>query len=168
MGLDATVRCAGTSAVTGLLRTGPGLCLLGLACGPFVRTPSPPPSTTSPPSPPASESFAWATASPVTQLESQPPEPATATASSYKLCNISNGQVFSCGSWYQGDAVVLHDGAYKTCQITNGQVFSCGTWHQGTAVVWRDGAYFECKIANGQIFSCGRWYQGDAVVFTDR
>ena len=25
---------------------------------------------------------------------------------SYKLCDIVNGQVFSCGSWYQGKAVV--------------------------------------------------------------
>jgi hypothetical protein len=37
-------------------------------------------------------------------------EPSTsggATADdSCRLCDISNGQVFSCGSWYQGDAVV--------------------------------------------------------------
>src|SRR5579883_2533507 len=88
---------------------------------------------------------------------------ARAGGKSYKKCRITNGQVFSCdGSWYQGNAVVLHDGAYHNCRITNGQVFSCdGSWYQGNAVVLHDGAYHTCRITNGQVFSCdGSWYQG--------
>ena len=49
-----------------------------------------------------------------------------------------DGQIFSCGSWYQGKAVAFHDGAYRQCDISNGQVFSCGSWHQGKAVVFTD------------------------------
>jgi len=94
--------------------------------------------------------------------------PAEAGSRAYKRCDISNGQVFSCGSWYQGKAVTFHDGAYRQCDISNGQVFSCGSWYQGKAVTFHDGAYRQCDISNGQVFSCGSWYQGKAVVFTDR
>ena len=62
--------------------------------------------------------------------------PAAAGDRSYKLCDIVNGQVFSCGSWYQGKAVVNKDGAFRECDIVNGQVFSCGSWYQGKAVVY--------------------------------
>ena len=35
---------------------------------------------------------------------------AAAASGSYKLCDITNGQIFSCeGSWYQGKAVVFTD-----------------------------------------------------------
>ncbi len=94
--------------------------------------------------------------------------PAAAENRSYKLCDIVNGQVFSCGSWYQGKAVVNKDGAFRECDIVNGQVFSCGSWYQGKAAVNKDGAFRECDIVNGQAFSCGSWYQGKAVVYTSR
>lgn len=61
-----------------------------------------------------------------------------ATPRSYHLCEITNGQVFSCGPWFQGKAVARHDGAFRSCEITNGQVFSCGSWYQGKAVVLVD------------------------------
>ena len=64
---------------------------------------------------------------------------ADADSRSYHQCQLTNGQVFSCdGSWYQGSAVVLRNGAYHKCSITNGQVFSCdGSWFQGRAVVYK-------------------------------
>ena len=42
----------------------------------------------------------------VAALASLIARPADAGDRSYKLCDIVNGQVFSCGSWYQGKAVV--------------------------------------------------------------
>lgn len=83
---------------------------------------------------------------------------------SYRQCQITNGQVASCGTWYQGSAVTYRDEAYRLCKIFNGQASSCGGWYQGKAVVYRDGAYRECRIFNGQASSCGGWYQGKAVV----
>ena len=64
--------------------------------------------------------------------------PAEAGSRAYKRCDISNGQVFSCGSWYQGKAVNLNDRSNPKSDISNGQVFSCGSWYQGKAVVFTD------------------------------
>lgn len=85
----------------------------------------------------------------------------------FRMCEITNGQVFSCGPWFQGKAVAHHDGAFRSCDITNGRVFSCGPWFQGKAVVPHDGALRSCEIVNGGIFSCGPWFQGKAVVLVD-
>jgi len=94
---------------------------------------------------------------------------ASAAASSgaggpYRLCDIFNGQVSHCGSWYQGEAVLYHDGAYRVCDVFNGQVSHCGSWFRGEAPVHHDGAWRMCDIFNGQISHCGSWYRGQAVV----
>jgi hypothetical protein len=69
-----------------------------------------------------------------------------------------------------GAVVVAGQKSYRVCKISNGQIFSCeGSWFQGETPVLRDGAWHKCKISNGQIFSCdGSWFQGNTVVFTDR
>jgi hypothetical protein len=33
----------------------------------------------------------------------------------------------------------MKDGAYRECDVFNGQVTSCGAWYQGKAVVLRPG-----------------------------
>jgi hypothetical protein len=93
---------------------------------------------------------------------------AYADGKSYKKCQIFNGQINGCGSWYRGKAVVRKDGAYYECDIFNGQVNGCGSWYRGQAVIYKDGAYRECEIFNGQPNGCGSWYQGEAVVYTNK
>ena len=56
-------------------------------------------------------------------------------------------------------------GAYYNCEIFNGQVTSCTTWYQGETAVYKDGAYFKCSIFNGQVTSCTTWHQGSSVVY---
>jgi hypothetical protein len=87
------------------------------------------------------------------------------TGGAFLTCDVFNGQVGHCGSWYHGEAVVLHDGAYRACTIFNGQISHCGSWFQGEAPVYQDGAYRTCTIFNGQISHCGSWYRGSAVVY---
>src|SRR5262245_15619835 len=60
---------------------------------------------------------------------SPPPPPPPPREKTYRECEIFNGQVSHCGTWYQGKAVVYADGAYRTCDIFNGRVMSCGTWY---------------------------------------
>ncbi|MBO8132907.1 hypothetical protein [Dickeya fangzhongdai] len=35
----------------------------------------------------------------------------------YRACNIINGQIAACGSWFQGSAPVLQHGEYRECTI---------------------------------------------------
>lgn len=90
--------------------------------------------------------------------------PSNGSAGAYRSCEIFNGQVSHCGSWYQGSAVLWQDGAYRECDVFNGQISHCGSWYQGEAPVEHDGAWRMCDIFNGQISHCGSWYRGQAVV----
>lgn len=81
-----------------------------------------------------------------------------------RSCTIANGQVTSCGTWHQGEAILRRDGAYRRCTVANGRSTHCGGWHQGEAVIFNDGAYRSCQVANGQATTCGTWFQGQAIV----
>lgn len=82
----------------------------------------------------------------------------------FRQCDIFNGQVKSCGGWFQGEAVIEHDGKLRECKLFNGQVKTCGAPYNGDAVVFESNAYRECRITNGRVMSCGGWYTGKAVL----
>lgn len=82
----------------------------------------------------------------------------------FRSCDIFNGQVKTCGGWFQGEAVIEHDSKLRECKLFNGQVKTCGAPYNGKAVVFEDNAYRECRITNGRVMSCGGWYTGKAVL----
>lgn len=84
--------------------------------------------------------------------------PVRADTSAFRECDVVNGQVNSCGSWYQGRAVTWSDGAFRECTIVNGQSSGCGPWHQGSVIAHRDGAYRECDVVTKRSRRC--WSSG--------
>jgi hypothetical protein len=82
----------------------------------------------------------------------------------FRQCDIFNGQVKTCGGWFQGETVLEHDGKLRECKVFNGRVKTCGAPHNGKAVVFDDDAYRECRITNGRVMSCGGRYTGRAVL----
>ena len=85
-------------------------------------------------------------------------------ADKYRQCDIRNGDIGFCSSWYNGETVAYKNGAYRKCRVNNGQAGFCSSWYNGIAVVYKDGKYRKCNISNGRIRHCSSWYNGKAVV----
>ena len=85
---------------------------------------------------------------------------------SYKMCQISNGQVFLVWQLVSGKAVVNKDGSYQHCDISNGQIFSCWRLVPGQSRREEGTLLRAVRHLEWADILVGSWYQGQTVAYT--